>query len=233
MGDARVVAAECTEAQLNSGTAEHQKFAGDVKDKFSSPFAFSQAGPECSTYSTSSAGLGPMCGTQGPPQMLPQMPSASPQVDVQVSWQYVETTAPMQAPMFMPPMPMPGCTPGVAPGPVVEGWLSKRAQDMGKTWMNRWFVLNYNGVLSYGKEQASQDKKIFLDKSTRVRPLIHPTATEEGRRAGVKRPFGIEIYQGPSRRTWYLDAGSKEKRDLWLNSLQMVLAQFGTGDGYS
>eukprot|EP00913_Durusdinium_trenchii_P028998 g27189.t1 len=68
---------------------------------------------------------------------------------------------------------------GVAPGPVVEGWLSKRAQDMGKTWMNRWFVLNYNGVLSYGKEQASQDKKIFLDKSTRVRPLIHPTATEE------------------------------------------------------
>lgn len=126
-----------------------------------------------------------------------------------------------------------------------------------------------------------------------VRPLIHPTATDEagspmhvetsrqGRRAGVKKPFGIELYQG--RRRWIRGQDSAGaalhmnedqprtnmnflvrlerlvfsqglveehgtwmraprrsrtlraqadliclRRDLWLNSLQMVLAnQFG------
>mmetsp|Transcript_59090 Transcript_59090/g.93567 ORF Transcript_59090/g.93567 Transcript_59090/m.93567 type:complete len:246 (-) Transcript_59090:102-839(-) len=241
--DAKVVATECTEAQLTSGSAEHQKFAGDTGDKFSSPFAFSQAGPELAASASPMTAMYVAAGPGPPPESFQQG-----HVEVtHVMWQQ---TMPMQqmpqmAPGGMPPgamplMPgMPAMTQGVppmaaglAPGLVVEGWLSKRAQDMGKTWMNRWFALHHDGVLCYGKEQHSQDlKKIVLDKLTKVRPLIHPTATEEGRRIGVKKPFGIEIYQGAGRRTWYLDAGSKEKRDVWLNSLQMVIVQTG-GGGY-
>lgn len=128
----------------------------------------------------------------------------------------------------------PGCMPGQATL-VVEGWLSKRAEDFGKSWMNRWFVLHSNGVLSYSKEQAGKDsKQIFLDGSTQVRVFSHPTSTDEARRASLKRPFGVEIYQGPGRRTWYLDPGSKDKRDLWMSQLQMVLGQFKSpGKGYA
>lgn len=242
--DAKVVATDCTEAHLTSGSAEHQKFSGDTGDKFSSPFAFSQAGPE---IVASASPMTTMYVAQSPLPTSVAPPESFQQGHVEVTHMTWQQPMPMQMPMasgmpgpLMPGMPgmpamgvppMAGLAPG-APGLVVEGWLSKRAQDMGKTWMNRWFALHHDGVLCYGKEQHSQDlKKIVLDKLTKVRPLIHPTATEEGRRVGVKKPFGIEIYQGAGRRTWYLDAGSKEKRDLWLNSLHMVLVQTG-GGGY-
>eukprot|EP00434_Breviolum_minutum_P008332 symbB.v1.2.007352.t1/scaffold425.1/size368629/16 len=270
MSDGKVVEAECAESHLTSGSAEHQKYSTDTADKYSSPFAFSQAGHEVA-YTNVIAPTGPATTPNtylpgGPPvgtaPVTPQSGGSFPANEmVHLTWQ--EGQVPqmqqllMQVPMngtigmsmqSMPmpmqgtngmPMPMNGMTgmsmpmPGATPtGPVVEGWLSKRAQDMSKSWLNRWFVLTNDGVLRYGKEQTSQDmKKIFLDKLTKVRPLIHPTATDEGRRIGVKKPFGIEIFQGAGRRTWYLDAGSKEKRDLWLNSLQMVLVQTGAAAG--
>lgn len=262
MSDGKVVEAECAESHLTSGSAEHQKYSTDTADKYSSPFAFSQAGHEVA-YTNVIAPMGPATTPNMYPPVgtspVPQSGGFPANEMVHLTWQEGQVpqmqellmqvpmngTPGMSMPMPMQgtngmPMPMngmsgmsvPGATFTGPVGPVVEGWLSKRAQDMSKSWLNRWFVLTHDGVLRYGKEQTSQDmKKIFLDKLTKVRPLIHPTATEEGRRIGVKKPFGIEIFQGAGRRTWFLDAGSKEKRDLWLNSLQMVLVQTGAAAG--
>lgn len=117
---------------------------------------------------------------------------------------------------------------------IVEGWLSKRAEDFGNTWQNRWFMLYGGGVLTYSKGQgergAAGEKKILLNRTTEIRHLRSNKATDEGQRCGLKKQFGFEIYLGPGSRTWYLDPGSAEKRDLWIQALRRSIHEVGGPD---
>jgi len=116
--------------------------------------------------------------------------------------------------------------PGQGPAIAMEGWLSKRSEDFGKSWVLRWFVLHSNGVMIYSKAQNGPEcKRIILDNMTQVRLFNDTSATEEGRRAGIKKVCGFEIFQGQGRRTWYLDPGSPAKCELWMNALRDSLAQ--------
>lgn len=117
---------------------------------------------------------------------------------------------------------------------MLEGWLSKRAEDFGNTWQNRWFMLYGGGVLTYGKSQDARggagEKKILLNRTTEIRHFRSNKATDEGQRCGIKKQFGFEIYSGPACRTWYLDPGSAEKRDLWIQALRRSIHEVGGPD---
>jgi len=241
----KIVGAEHREGTMNTANAEHQKvksdpYAGDVK--FSSPFEFSAgeasagAGPEAQGF-VATAVVASIAAS-----VAPAPPYPVPQVGVRVSgYQQSQATvavysqAPSPPPMqqypppgYMPPPSQPQQLAGPPPAvrPVLEGWLAKRGHEFGKSWNSRWFVLHACGVLTYGKSAKDQDdRQIPLGPNTVARPLGHPEASGQAKVMAPKKPFAFEIYQGPGARVWYLDAGSAEKRDLWLRTILEVVAQ--------
>jgi len=72
-------------------------------------------------------------------------------------------------------------------------------------------------------EKGSEAGRIALSAKCEIRPLNSPQATVEGRMMGAKKSFAFEIFQGAGLRTYYLDAGSNEKKDLWMNCLQQAI----------
>jgi hypothetical protein len=109
----------------------------------------------------------------------------------------------------------------------IEGWLAKRSDGgIGSVWNMRWWRLE-NGVMMYSRDEKGPEAgRIQLSGKTEVRPIAHPSATVEGRMMAGKKPYAFEVYQGVGTRTYYLDAGSAQKRDLWLNTLLGAIAQF-------
>merc|ERR1712032_1475213 len=103
-------------------------------------------------------------------------------------------------------------------GPLMEGWLSKRGKAINTTWRDRWFTVHQNGSLTYSHSKGGTDQAVELARSSRVMPFDHPQASgAEVTDMRRKRPFGFVIYTGS--RDWYVDAGSREKRDIWLKAL--------------
>lgn len=115
---------------------------------------------------------------------------------------------------------------GVRPA-TLEGWLSKRSDGgIASVWNMRWWKLG-DGVMAYSRDEKGMEAgRIQLNAKTEVRPIAHPSASVEGRMMAPKKPHAFEIYQGVGLRTYYLDAGSAQKRDLWLSTLQAAIAQF-------
>lgn len=236
----KVVETQIYEGHLTTESAEHRKQigAGPEAATFSSPFGFSAGGgqfagqqisattPAALTIHTTTvytAGPMPAYGTTVPP-MQPQQPFG-------YTYQIQQTTVPYPMPSQGFPVPQP--MPAGPPGHILEGWLKKRGHDFGQSWLNRWFVLHSDGVLTYGKEEKGPEKtRIPLDAVTEARPFGHPNATPEGRAMKSKHPLGFEVYQGPGKRTWFLDPGSIEKRDMWVRAINdMVMVQFRAPPG--
>jgi len=46
-----------------------------------------------------------------------------------------------------------------------------------------------------------------------------------------KKTCAFEIFQGPGLRTYYMDAGSQPKKDLWMQTLQGVIGQLRQSQG--
>jgi len=109
--------------------------------------------------------------------------------------------------------------------PILEGWLGKRGEEMGKAWSKRWFTLHPGGALTYSREKRGKvHRHIPLCASTQVRTFDQPDATPQARITFFDKPNGFEIYQGPGYRTWYLDAGSFEKCAAWTSTLARAIA---------
>lgn len=144
---------------------------------------------------------------------------------------------PWQQPGYGPPPGYGGPPPGYQQGPPqqpqglpnggkLEGWLAKRSDGgIASAWNMRWWRLE-GGAMAYARdERGSEAGRIQLTAKTEVRPLQAPNATVEGRMMGSKKPHAFELYQGPSMRTYYLDAGSMEKKNLWMGTIQAVVGQ--------
>lgn len=214
---------------MNTETAEHQKVKvsqyGD-NVTFSSPFGFSGGEGEV-------PGQMPTGMQQGPPQFPAQQFAAPPpfvdgcfgayhqtyntvvspyQNGQTVMVTTYETTTVAPAPPMQPQ------------GPLIEGFLAKRGEEFGKPWNKRWFRLMPSGELTYGKDQKTcAEKRVDLFPYTLVRALLAPEASREGQLMGSKKPLGFEIFTGNGTRTWFLDAGSKEKLQAWIWTLNKVI----------
>lgn len=128
-----------------------------------------------------------------------------------------------------PPQQMP---PPTMNGNIIEGWLAKRGEDFGQPWLERWFTLSGNGVLSYSKNKGGKDgKEIPFGYGVQVRPIAHPSASGQGKVQAAKKPYAFEICPGTTGRTYYLDAGSMQKRDVWCAALNEAIASRGGGAG--
>lgn len=235
-GGIKVVETVLPEAGLNTASAEHRKqvVAGPESATFSSPFGFSQGEASCVNHQV----------VVHPPTVLQvtvptyaeQVPAHGPVAcgapPVQ-SQQYGYTYQIQMAPPYPQPCPGPQPAPAGPPVHILEGWLAKRGHDFGRSWLDRWFVLHSDGVLTYGKvERGPETKRIPLDAATEVRPFGHPAASPEGRAMKAKKPCGFEVYQGPGKRTWYLDPGCIEKRDHWVRALNdLIMVRFRAPPG--
>lgn len=123
---------------------------------------------------------------------------------------------------------------GPPPPPTqLEGWLAKRSDGgLGSPWLMRWWKLE-NGTMRYSREEKGNEAgRVDISAKTEVRPIAHPNATVEGRMMSPKKPFAFEIHNGAGARTYYLDAGSREKMDLWIRALMGAITQMrGAGKG--
>jgi len=236
---------------MNTHTAEHQKISALQNGQnyaFSSPFGFSggegqaPGPPSGPAPAPPPSGAAPYSGTAphafGPPPpfvdgcfgMYYQEWKAPPPKVVMY-----EVTVPVQMPQYQQPPPQyqqpppqyqqpPPQPQAQQQGPALEGFLQKRGEDMGKPWLKRWFRLMPTGLLTYGKDQKTcTEKNVALMPHTQVRPLASKDATSEGQLMGTKKPFGFEIYSGNGVRTWFIDAGSQEKLQVWLWTLGRVI----------
>lgn len=80
--------------------------------------------------------------------------------------------------------------------------------------------------MSYSKAEDRKDAKTLpLSTNSEARALNWPTASEEGKKMAQKHPFAFEVYNGRGERTWYLDAGSIQKRDVWIKALNDAVAR--------
>jgi len=115
-------------------------------------------------------------------------------------------------------------------GGKLEGWLSKRSDGgIASAWNMRWWRLE-NGVMAYARdEQGPEAGRIQLTAKCEIRPLADPRATVEGRMMATKKPHAFEVHQGVGLRTYYLDAGSAEKKNLWMSTLAGAIAQMRQG----
>lgn len=87
-----------------------------------------------------------------------------------------------------------------------------------------------NGTMRYSREEKGTEAgRVDLSAKTEVRPIAHPNATVEGRMMSTKKPFAFEIFNGVGVRTYYLDAGSREKMDLWVRALMAQVMQMRGG----
>lgn len=110
-----------------------------------------------------------------------------------------------------------------APGGRLEGWLAKRSDGgIASAWNMRWWRLA-DDVMAYSRDEKGPEAgRIQLTAKTEIRPISAPTATVEGRMMASKKPFAFELFQGVGLRTYYMDAGSAQKRDLWMATLAGV-----------
>jgi len=210
---------------------------GGAAFDFSSPFNFSQAEVAQRTPSTAAVHSRVTTSvTDGMQSMQLSQQAAT------ASWYPPSQRDHGHWPQGPPPQPYSGQYPGYPAGPPAQyaphgapqgllggelmGWLSKRGPDgVGQEWRLRFFKLTDGGVLCYGKDdKGPQSGRIVLDSRSIVRPLRSPGATLEGKIHAPKKPCAFEIYQGPGVRTWYLDAGTPEKLDLWVRRLNEVVA---------
>merc|ERR550514_2494353 len=84
----------------------------------------------------------------------------------------------------------------------------------------RFCVLDGN-VLTYAKEPSAEKLgDIEIRPTDQIRPYAHPSSTPEGRIMAQRYPHGFEIFQGADVRTWYFDAGTREKLQAWVQALQ-------------
>jgi len=110
-----------------------------------------------------------------------------------------------------------------APGGRLEGWLAKRSDGgIASAWNMRWWRLA-DDVMAYSRDEKGPEAgRIQLTAKTEIRPIASPQATVEGRMMAAKKPFAFELFQGVGLRTYYMDAGSAQKRDLWMATLAGV-----------
>lgn len=106
----------------------------------------------------------------------------------------------------------------------LEGWLSKRGEDIGQAWMMRWCTLSLaTGTLSISQqEHGSPERELQITPAMKVRTFDDPACSAEGKVQRFRKPMGFEICGGPGCRVWYFDAGTLIKRELWVRSLLQV-----------
>eukprot|EP00397_Hematodinium_sp_SG-2012_P001054 GEMP01001055.1.p1 GENE.GEMP01001055.1~~GEMP01001055.1.p1 ORF type:complete len:767 (+),score=142.46 GEMP01001055.1:330-2630(+) len=120
-----------------------------------------------------------------------------------------------QPPPQPPPQPQ-----GVEPQVLLEGWLKKRGPKYGMDWKLRHCVLTADGRLSYWRDKGEEKKgDIEIQPDSVIRFFKDPGATSEARVMAHKYPNGLEIFQGNDVRTWYLDAGTREKQVIWHRAI--------------
>lgn len=199
---------------------------------FSSPFAFSQGDPSVRPTNPAVVEVTLVGASMTPMPDPAQMMSHTTQAQSSMESNHLMTQAPQWRPpaqQWQPPS-GPQWQPGPRPPPPqympppLEGWLNKKSEGgVSSAWNMRWWFLNGN-VMCYSRDERGEEGgRIVLTSHTEVRPLSHPQATTDARVLAPRYKFGFEIYQGPGQRTWYLDAGSLEKRNLWLDRLQQAV----------
>jgi len=84
-----------------------------------------------------------------------------------------------------------------------------------------------NGTLSYYVDQnlGGGDAKgsIEITAKTQIRLFTDMNVTPEGRYNRREHPQGFEIYQGSGFRTYYFDAGTRQKLIAWVHALEDVI----------
>lgn len=161
----------------------------------------------------------PMQGYGQPPPQYPQQ-------------QYYAPPGPQYGgpPQMMQPYPQPQPGYGAPPPGRLEGWLAKRSDaGMAGAWNARYWRIEGQCLIYSRDEQSTEAGRIEMTAKTEIRPLNIPQASVEGRMMASKKPCAFEIYQGPGMRTYYLDAGSPQKKQVWIQALQGVVAQMRQG----
>jgi len=220
---------------------------GGTGYEFSSPFAFSQGDSDqmTSAPSMSSAAVYSSAPPPGPYSSMPTQQASYSSMAMQacrtssvVAFDQNMVEARYRPPMYpqqggygqQPPQyggPPPGYyqqgPPQPPPGPL-EGWLAKRSDGgIASGWQMRWWRLE-NCVMKYSRDERGVEAGgIQLTAKCEVRALKDPHATVEGRMMGPKKPFAFEVYQGVGMRTYYLDAGSEEKKRLWIGAIGQAI----------
>lgn len=237
---------EQVQVPYNPSETDHVKMkqldaGGGVAYEFSSPFGFSQGDPTAASASSPSSGVQwqPMAASQqylvqeSTVQAQPQWGSPQPPPTYGQQWQQYPGQWPPQSqppPMYggyggPPPQPQPQYAP-----PPLEGWLNKKGSGgVSTAWNMRYWMLN-GTVLSYSREERGAEAgKILLSANTEVRPFNHPQATTDARVLLKKHPYAFEVYQGKGQRTYYLDPGSLEKRNLWMDRICQAIGSLRMG----
>ncbi|XP_033646521.1 rho GTPase-activating protein 24-like [Asterias rubens] len=99
------------------------------------------------------------------------------------------------------------------------GWLRKRTK-LSHKWERRWFLLksNHGNTLQYGNDAESLDKSI---------PLI---GTEIAEAEIDRKKFVFRLKPSDTRRTYYLQAESKEELQVWMQAICFAKAASHQGD---
>eukprot|EP00929_Paragymnodinium_shiwhaense_P022918 TRINITY_DN14494_c0_g1_i1.p1 TRINITY_DN14494_c0_g1~~TRINITY_DN14494_c0_g1_i1.p1 ORF type:complete len:528 (-),score=91.24 TRINITY_DN14494_c0_g1_i1:169-1602(-) len=169
---------------------------------------------------------------QGPgPQHFQMYSQNSAMMSAPPSYQMGYGAGPPPQQMGYPPMgsyggPPPRSQPSSGPPVVMAGWLSKRGDDWKMQWSTKWFALYPGGILTYsGEEGGMEERRIQLHPSTQARTFESGQVSGEAKLMRMKKPYGFELFQGHGNKTWLVDAGSRDKRDLWIAAINQATAQ--------
>merc|ERR1712087_117924 len=98
-----------------------------------------------------------------------------------------------------------------------EGYMRKEGK-MVKSWKQRWFVLQKNGVMSYYHSKEEQKKGGVAIASFNVKSMLR--LRNKSWTKSDKKKYGIKIYT--AHRNWKFLCNNDKERIGWLNAFEVV-----------
>jgi hypothetical protein len=169
-----------------------------------------------------------------PPQQCSQQPWSQPPQQWQQSQSAQAPPSWGQPPMSYNSGPPPSGYGGPPSGPqsIVCGWLSKRAEDWKQTYDTKWFALLPGAILTIAaSEGAPEERRVQLAPTTQARPFDHPSSSGEAKVQRMKRKCGFEIFESPNAKSWLIDPGTEQKRNIWVQAINHEVWKLQGGGG--